>query len=45
LVDHSKEVKEFLRKEGIKVKKAGKERIVEVLKYYDSLKISGRLPG
>jgi hypothetical protein len=43
--DHSKEVKEFLRKEGIKVKKAEKERIVEVLKYYDSLKISGRLPG
>jgi hypothetical protein len=43
--DHSKEVKEFLRKEGIKVKKAGKERIVEVLKYYDSLKNSGRLPG
>lgn len=43
--DHSKEVKEFLRKKGIKVKKAGKESIVEVLKYYDSLKVSGRLPG
>ena len=41
--DHSKEIKEFLHKSRIKVRRANKEQIVEVLKYYDSLKATGRL--
>jgi hypothetical protein len=41
--DHSKEIKEFLHKSRIKVRRAGKDQIVEVLKYYDSLKETGRL--
>ena len=40
--DRSKEMKEYLHKSKIKVRKAGKEQIVEVLKYYDSLKASGK---
>lgn len=39
--DHSREIKDFLHKSGIKVRKAGKDQIVEVLKYYDSLKATG----
>ncbi|MCX6321505.1 MAG: hypothetical protein NTX93_06850 [Bacteroidia bacterium] len=41
--NHSQEIKEFLRKAEIRIKKAGKDQIIEVLKYYDSLKESGRL--
>jgi hypothetical protein len=40
LSDHSREMKNFLQKSKIRVKKAGKDQIVEVLKYYDSLKAS-----
>ena len=41
--DYSKEIEEFLHKSKIKVRRAGKDQIVEVLKYYDSLKAKGRL--
>lgn len=41
--DHSKEIKDFLHKSRIRVRRAGKDQIVEVLKYYDSLKATGRL--
>jgi hypothetical protein len=37
---HSQEVKNYLHKSQIRVKKAGKDQIVEVLKYYDSLNAS-----
>ena len=40
--DHSREIKEFLHKSKIRVRKAGKDQIVEALKYYDSLKATGR---
>jgi len=41
--DHSQEIKEFLHKSRIKVRRAEKDQIAEVLKYYDSLKATGRL--
>jgi hypothetical protein len=44
LKDQSQMVKDFLHKSKIRVRKAGKDQIVEVLRYYDSLKESGREP-
>jgi hypothetical protein len=42
--NHSQEIKEFLHKAKIRIIKAGKDQIIEVLKYYDSLKASERSP-
>lgn len=39
--ERSKEVKKFIRKNKIKIRKAGKKEILSVLRYYDLLNASG----
>lgn len=41
--DHSKEIKDFVHKSRIKVKKATKTEIMAIINYYDSLRPSERL--
>jgi hypothetical protein len=41
--DHAQEIKDYLHKSRIKVKKATKEEIVAIINYYDTLKPAERL--
>jgi hypothetical protein len=43
--DRSLEIRDYLRKNGIKVRKATREQIVDALKIFDSQKNAGRIPG